>query len=88
MAAGMSGCCTGTAVAVIEADPGAVVLKVYNSIGTTDPTKDHVVALGDFVLFQAAFLSANPCFDYSGCNDLVQLGDFVVFQTDFLKDCP
>jgi hypothetical protein len=88
MAANFGGCCVGTAVGVIEADPGAVVLRTYNSIGTTDPTRNGAVQLGDFVAFQTAFLSSNPCFDYAGCNDLVQLGDFVAFQNDFLKACP
>ncbi len=86
----LSGCCISAAVGVLEADPGSVVLNTYGSIASTDADSpyDGLTGLGDFVLFQTAFLTADTCFDFDACNDFVELGDFVIFQNDFLAVCP
>jgi len=90
----LSGCCIAGGVGRIEADPGAVTLEVYGSISSTDSAPsppdgpDGTTGLPDFVAFQAAFLTANECFDFAECNGTVSLPDFVAFQTDFLATCP
>ena len=84
----VGGCCSATISASIEADPGAVTLRVYNAVGSADNTGDLSVTLGDFVNFQAAFNTAQSCNDIDGsCNGNVTLGDFVVFQALFNTTC-
>lgn len=86
----MSGCCVAAGVGRIEADPGAVTLEVYGSISSTESAQpfNGTTDLPDFVAFQAAFLTANECFDFAECNTTVNLPDFVGFQADFLASCP
>jgi hypothetical protein len=85
----LSGCCEAAAVGIIEADPGSVALEIYDVIASTDSFGlDGVVAISDFVAFQAAFLGADACYDYANCDGQVQLVDFVAFQADFLAECP
>lgn len=84
----IGGCCDEPASLVIETDPGAVAVLVFDEIGSPDQDGDLEVQLDDFVTFQAAFLSADDCADLVGCDDEVELADFVAFQSRFLATCP
>ena len=83
----MGGCCSASGAAEIEADPGAVTLASYGSVGSPDADGSGKADIVDFTLFQGAFLSVNACFDYQDCDDTVLLQDFTVFQSKFLVEC-
>jgi len=84
----VGGCCDEPASLLIETDPGAVAVLVFDDIGSPDLNGDLEVKLDDFVAFQAAFLGADTCADLAGCDEAVSLGDFVTFQSRFLATCP
>lgn len=83
----MGGCCSAAISATIEADPGAITMAIYDGIGSPDSNTSLTVTGGDFVNFQAAFLTANQCSDLSDCNNFTSGSDFVVFQSQFLTQC-
>jgi len=96
------GCCDDTPYAVqVVAEPGAVELKLYESIASPDNHSDTTgngdcdVDLNDFVVFSAMFLTDNCCGNiidedqYDGvCDCNVNLNDFVGFSAHFLHVCP
>lgn len=84
----VGGCCEGAGAFTLETGEGYTLLPVYNSVGSPDMNGDLVVNLADFVLFQAAFLSADTCADLASCDGSVALADFAAFQSQFLATCP
>jgi hypothetical protein len=59
---GIGGCCVREAAAVIEADPGAVILlPIYDELGSTDNNGDGSVDHSDFVEFQQRFTHGWLC---------------------------
>jgi hypothetical protein len=96
------GCCSAPGAIIIEADPGAVAIAVYDEIGSPDSggdgntPADLTVTLPDFARFSHAFLTVSPCFDYTvtnpaaldHCDGEVALADFAYFAQAFLSACP
>ncbi len=85
----IGGCCENPAALLLELDPGAVTIAVYDAIGSPDSSGDGDVSLIDFVqLFNVYLGEGITCQDLANCDEIVNLPDFVVFMSEFLQSCP
>jgi len=78
-----TGGCSQAAAAVGFYDSAGTLLASVSTVSSPDMDASGRVQLTDFTLFQAAFLTGDPCADFDA-DGTVGLGDYAFFQQHFL----